>query len=111
MLAHCGVLLGEFARPTLGVLRQPVEDVTISIARATGYAVFLVGLRLVGMMNSCWLGRGVYRGAGSQPGNDSIRGTKAVWSWNSDAGTVDEGKPGHVEGGGRRGWRRAGRRS
>ena len=56
-LAHRGVLLldelPEFQRPALEALRQPLEDGTIAIARATGQAIFPARFQLVGTMNLC----------------------------------------------------------
>ena len=56
-LAHRGVLLldelPEFQRPTLEALRQPLEDGTISIARAAGQALFPARFQLIATMNLC----------------------------------------------------------
>ena len=56
-LAHRGVLLldelGEFARPALEALRQPLEDGAVSVARVGGRLVFPARFQLVGTMNLC----------------------------------------------------------
>jgi magnesium chelatase family protein len=56
-LAHGGVLLldelGEFARPALEALRQPLEDGAIAIARVGGQALFPARFVLVATMNLC----------------------------------------------------------
>jgi magnesium chelatase family protein len=56
-LAHHGVLLldelGEFPRPSLEALRQPLEDGSIAIARITGRLVFPARFLLIGTMNLC----------------------------------------------------------
>ncbi|MEZ5102585.1 MAG: ATP-binding protein [Thermoleophilia bacterium] len=56
-LAHRGVLLldelPEFARPALEALRQPLEDGVVSVARATGRAVFPARVLVTATMNLC----------------------------------------------------------
>ena len=56
-LAHRGVLLldelGEFPRPSLEALRQPLEDGFVAIARIAGRVVFPARFLLVGTMNLC----------------------------------------------------------
>jgi magnesium chelatase family protein len=63
-LAQHGVLyldeLGEFPRSTLEVLRQPLEEGTVTIARAAGTVTFPARFTLVASMNPCPCGfRGV----------------------------------------------------
>lgn len=56
-LAHHGVLfldeLPEFRRQTLEALRQPMEDGTVSVSRASGKAIFPARPMVIAAMNPC----------------------------------------------------------
>jgi len=67
-LAHRGVLfldeLPEFGSRVLEMLRQPVEDKTVTISRAQGAFTFPANFQLIGSMNPCPCG---YYGDAQRP--------------------------------------------
>src|SRR5437868_15514082 len=56
-LSHNGVLfldeLPEFSRRTLEVMRQPLEEGSVTISRAMGSVTFPANLMLVAALNPC----------------------------------------------------------
>ncbi len=75
-LAHNGILfldeLTEFRRPTLEVLRQPLEHQTISIARAQQCASFPANFLLVAAFNPCPCGYAGAKNRGCSCSHNSI---------------------------------------
>jgi len=67
MLSSSGVLfldeLGEFPVAALESLRQPLEEGVIRVSRAGGTVTFPATFLLVGAMNPCPCGEGVYEGS------------------------------------------------
>ncbi len=67
-LAHRGILfldeLPEFSQKTLEVLRQPLEDGTVTVSRASGSCTFPARITLITAMNPCPCG---YHGDEEKP--------------------------------------------
>ncbi|MCC6572348.1 MAG: YifB family Mg chelatase-like AAA ATPase [Planctomycetes bacterium] len=80
-LAHNGVLfldeLPEFNRKTLEVMRQPLEDGTVTISRAVGSLTFPAKLMMIAAMNPCPCG---YLGHPTKRCTDSSRQVAAYRS-------------------------------
>ena len=76
-LAHKGVLFldefPEFDRRVVESLRQPLEEKTVSIARAKGTAIFPAHFLLVAAMNPCPCGNYGFRGKPCMCGANEIQ--------------------------------------
>ena len=81
-LAHQGVLfldeIPEFDRRVLEVLRQPLEDGVVRVARAAGVAVFPARFVLIGAMNPCPCGYAGDRERECAPHHTIVRCTPLV---------------------------------
>jgi magnesium chelatase family protein len=81
-LAHCGVLfldeLGEFPAVVLDMLRQPLEEGVVRVARARAAADLPARFLLVGAMNPCPCGEGSLRGACRCSDRDRARYTRRL---------------------------------
>jgi magnesium chelatase family protein len=81
-LPHCGILfldeLGEFAAVVLDMLRQPLEEGAVHVARARAAAGLPARFLLVGAMNPCRCGEGSLRGACRCSDRDRARYTRRL---------------------------------